>query len=223
MQLSFGTPGLASALTVSQLTQRVRDALEQGLGECWVAGEISNFKVPPSGHFYFSLKDSRSQIAAVMFRSANQVLPFRPADGMEVIVRGRVGLYEVRGNLQLYVDSMEPRGVGSAQVALEQLKKRLAADGLFDAARKRPLPFLPQGVGVVTARRGAAIHDMLVTLHARFPGVRVVVRPVRVQGKEAPPEIAQAIDDLNRVEGVEVIIVGRGGGGGVDRGLVGIQ
>jgi exodeoxyribonuclease VII large subunit len=212
MQLPLGTPALATPLTVSQLNQQVREALELGIGECWVSGEISTFRVPPSGHFYFVLKDARSQIAAVMFRSANQVLPFRPEDGMEVIIRGRVSLYEVRGNLQLYVDSMEPRGLGSLQLALEQLKKRLALEGLFDESRKRPLPFLPHGVGIITALRGAAIHDMLVGLRSRAPAVRVVVRPVRVQGKEAPPDIVQAIADLNRVRGIDVIIVGRGGG-----------
>jgi exodeoxyribonuclease VII large subunit len=203
---------LVTPITVSQLAQRVRETLDAGLGECWVVGEISNFRVPPSGHFYFILKDGRSQVAAVMFRSANQVLPFRPEDGMEVTVRGRVSLYEVRGTLQLYVDSMEPRGLGSVQLALEQLKKRLALEGLFDASRKRPLPFLPHGIGIATARRGAAIHDMLVVLRSRLPGARVVVRPVRVQGKEAPPDIVQAIAELNSVRAIDVIIVGRGGG-----------
>jgi len=212
MQLPLGMPAPVTPLTVSQLTLRVREALELGLGECWVVGELSNFRVPPSGHFYFVLKDGRSQIAAVMFRAANQVLPFRPEDGMEVIVRGRVGLYEVRGNLQLYVDGMEPRGLGGLQLALEQLKKRLALEGLFDESRKRPLPFLPHGVGIVTARGGAAIHDLLVVLRNRQPGVRVVLRPVRVQGKEAPTDIVQAIGELNRVRGIDVIIVGRGGG-----------
>ena len=212
MQLPLGMPAPVTALTVSQLTQRVREALELGLGECWVVGELSNFRVPPSGHFYFILKDTRSQIAAVMFRSANQVLPFRPEDGMEVIVRGRVSLYEARGNLQLYVDSMEPRGLGSVQLALEQLKKRLAVEGLFDESRKRPLPFLPRTIGIVTARRGAAIHDMLVVLRQRLPGVHIIVRPVRVQGKEAPPDIVQAIGELNRWGAIDVIIVGRGGG-----------
>ncbi len=212
MQLPLGMPAMVTPLTVSQLAQRVREALELGLGDCWVVGEISNFRVPPSGHFYFILKDGRSQIAAVMFRSANQALPFRPEDGMEVTVRGRVSLYEVRGNLQLYVDSMEPRGLGSMQLALEQLKKRLAVEGLFDESRKRPLPFLPQGVGIVTALRGAAIHDMLVVLRHRLPGVRIVVRPVRVQGKEAPVDIVQGIGELNRLGAIDVIIVGRGGG-----------
>jgi len=135
-----------------------------------------------------------------------------PEDGMELIVRGRIGIYEARGDLQLYVDAMEPRGLGSLQLALEQLKKRLAAEGLFAEARKRPLPFLPRAVGIVTALTGAAIHDLLVVLRARLPGVRVIVRPVRVQGKEAPPEIVRAIADLNRVSAIDVLIVGRGGG-----------
>ncbi|HXQ23759.1 MAG TPA: exodeoxyribonuclease VII large subunit [Candidatus Acidoferrales bacterium] len=212
MQLPLGLPPLTTVLTVSQLNQRVREALEIGVEELWVVGEISNFRVPPSGHFYFSLKDPRSQIAAVMFRSANQLLPFRPEDGMEVIVRGRVSLYEVRGDLQLYVDAMEPRGLGALQLALEQLKRRLAVEGLFDESRKRALPFLPQAVGIVTALRGAVIHDLRVVLQARLPGVRIVVRPVRVQGKEAVGDIVDAIADLNRVRAVEVIIVGRGGG-----------
>jgi exodeoxyribonuclease VII large subunit len=199
-------------LTVSQLNQRIREALQISLADVWVVGEVSNFRVPASGHFYFSLKDPRSQIAAVMFRSANQLLPFRPEDGMEVYVRGRVGLYEVRGDLQLYVEAMEPRGLGSLQLALEQLKKRLAAEGLFAEERKRPLPFMPRAVGIITALTGAAIHDMLVVLQARLSGLRVVLRPVRVQGKEAAPDIVQAFADLNRVRAIDVIIVGRGGG-----------
>jgi exodeoxyribonuclease VII large subunit len=131
---------------------------------------------------------------------------------MQVMVRGRIGIYEVRGGLQLYVDAMEPRGLGGLQLALEQLKKRLAAEGLFAASRKRPLPFLPRAVGIVTALGGAAIHDLLVVLRARWPGLRVVVRPVRVQGKGAAAEIVEAMADLNRLHAVEVIIIGRGGG-----------
>jgi len=212
MQLPLDLPALTSVLTVSQLNQRVRETLDAQLGEFWVVGEISNFRVPPSGHFYFSLKDERSQIGAVMFRSANQLLPYRPEDGMQVIVRGRIGLYEVRGALQLYVEAMEPRGLGSLQLAFEQLKKRLAAEGLFAAGRKRPLPFLPRAVGIVTALTGAAIHDLLVVLRARQPGVRIVVRPVRVQGKEAPGDIVQALTEISRIAEVDVLIVGRGGG-----------
>src|SRR5512139_1834164 len=131
MQLPMDLPALHAVLTVSQLNQRIQSTLDRVFDEVWVVGEISNSRVPPSGHYYFRLKDERSQIAAVMFRSANQLLPFRPEDGMEVIVRGRVGLYDVRGDLQLYADSMEPRGLGSLQLALEQLKQRLAAEGLF--------------------------------------------------------------------------------------------
>lgn len=212
MQLALGLPPLTTVLSVSQLNQRIRETLESRLDEVWVAGEISNFRVPPSGHFYFCLKDRRSQIAAVMFRSANQVLPFRPADGMEVIVRGRVGIYEVRGDLQLCVEAMEPRGLGAQQLAFEQLKKRLAAEGLFAEARKRGLPFMPRAVGLVTALRGAAIHDVLSVLRARLPGIRIIIRPVRVQGKGAAPDIVQALADLNRTGEPDVIIVGRGGG-----------
>jgi exodeoxyribonuclease VII large subunit len=212
MQLPLGLPALATVLTVSQLNQRIRESLEAAFDEVWVAGEVSNFRVPPSGHFYFSLKDRRSQIAAVMFRSANQLLPFRPEDGMEVIVRARVGIYEARGDLQLSVETMEPRGLGAQQLALEQLKQRLGAEGLFAEARKRALPFLPRAVGIATALRGAAIHDLLSVLRIRAPGVRIVVRPVRVQGKGAAPDIAQAVADLNRLGQPDVIIVGRGGG-----------
>lgn len=212
MQLPLEPVVLASVLTVSELNQRIRRALETGFHAVWVVGEISNFRVPPSGHFYFCLKDKRSQIAAVMFRSAAQVLPFRPEDGMEVIVQGRVGLYDVRGDLQLYVDSMEPRGLGSLQLALEQLKKKLAAEGLFAESRKRPLPFLPRAVGIVTALKGAAIHDMLSVIRGRCPGMPVIVRPVRVQGAGAAPDIVRALADLNQHETADVIIVGRGGG-----------
>ncbi len=203
---------LPPVLTVTQLTQRVRSTLESQLDTCWVAGELTNFKRAASGHCYFTLKDPQSQIAAVMFRSVADSIRFRADDGLEVIVSGRVGLYPARGTLQFYVDAMEPRGVGAAQLALEQLKKRLAAEGLFDDSRKRPLPPLPQAIGIVTALTGAAVHDMLVTIRQRWPSMRIVVRPVRVQGQDAPPEIVAALDDLNRCEGVDVVIVGRGGG-----------
>ena len=201
-----------AVLSVTDLNRRLRVSLESGFSEVWVGGEISNFRVPTSGHFYFRLKDSRSQIAAVMFRSANQGLAFRPHDGLDVIVHGRVSLYDVRGDLQLYVDAMEPRGLGSIRLALEQLKQRLATEGLFDLARKRPLPFWPRAVGVVTALTGAAIHDIVTTLRGRMRQVRVVVRPVSVQGKQAGADIVAALGDLNAVPEVDVIIVGRGGG-----------
>jgi exodeoxyribonuclease VII large subunit len=212
MQLPLGASESTTAITVSQLTRRVRDTLEEQLDEVWVVGEISNFRVPSSRHFYFSLKDERSQVAAVMFRSRNQGLPFAPEDGMQVVVRGRVGIYEVRGSLQLYVEAMEPRGQGSLQLAFEQLKNRLANEGLFAEERKRSLPFVPRCVAIITALTGAAIHDMLTTLRARWPGLHIVVCPVRVQGAGAADEIARAIADANQLADVQVIITGRGGG-----------
>lgn len=210
MQLPLVAP--ARALSVSELARRIRDVLDDGLREVWVVGEISNLRRPASGHYYFSLKDRQAQIAAVLFRNTGQTLTFRPEDGLEVIVRGRVGLYDVRGDLQLYVDWMEPRGLGAMQRALEQLKRKLADEGLFAAERKRPLPQWPRTVGIVTALGGAAVHDMLTVFASRWPALRVVISPVRVQGKGAGPEICTALAALNAVEGVDVVIVGRGGG-----------
>ncbi len=212
MQLPLELPAAPALLTVSQLTQCVREVLDQHLRGCWVVGEVSNLKTPPSGHLYFTLKDTGAQIAAVMFRSAARALPFRPEDGMEVVLSGRIGLYEARGALQFYADTMEPKGLGALQLAFEQLKQRLAAEGLFAEARKRPLPFMPRAVGIVTAPRGAAVRDMLVTLRQRWPGIHAVVRPVRVQGSEAPGDIVAALADLNLLPEIDVIIVGRGGG-----------
>src|SRR5213594_3881984 len=199
-------------LTVTQLAALVRAALEGGVGSVWVAGEISNLRRAPSGHVYFTLKDEESQLDAVLFRSAAQALAFRPADGMEVLVYGRVSLYPARGALQLYVDTMEPRGLGALTLAFEQLKARLGAEGLFADARKRPLPRWPRAVGIVTALHGAAIHDMRTVLARRWPAAAVVLRPVRVQGRGAAREIAAGIEDLNRLADVDVVIVGRGGG-----------
>ncbi len=199
-------------LTVTQLAALVRETLEGGVGRVWVAGEISNLRPAPSGHVYFTLKDEQSQLGAVLFRSAAQVLAFRPADGMEVLVSARVGLYPPRGALQLYVDTMEPRGLGALQLAFEQLKVRLGAEGLFAAGRKRPLPRFPRAVGIVTALGGAVIHDMRTVLRRRWPACRIVVRPVRVQGAGAGREVAAGIGDLNRLGGLDVLIVGRGGG-----------
>jgi exodeoxyribonuclease VII large subunit len=199
-------------LTVTQAAQLVQGALEGGVGSLWVAGEISNFRPQPSGHSYFTLKDDRSQLAAVMFRSVGQVLPFRPEDGMQVVVLARVGLYAVRGTLQLYVDAMEPRGLGALQLAFEQLKARLEAEGLFAVERKRALPRVPRRIGIVTALHGAAIHDMRTVLRRRWPLAPVVVRPVKVQGDGAARDVARGIADLNRLDDVDVLIVGRGGG-----------
>jgi len=199
-------------LSVTQLTDLVRGALDQEIGRVLVAGEISNLRAAGSGHVYFTLKDDRSQLRCVMFRSAAQLLVFRPADGQQVVVRGRVDLYQERGDLQLYVDTLEPQGRGALQLAFEQLKARLAAEGLFDERRKRPLPYFPARIGIATALSGAALHDILVILRARCPALHVVVRPVRVQGVGSADDICQAIADLNALRGLEVLIVGRGGG-----------
>ena len=199
-------------ITVTDLVRRVRDALDATLGVCWVVGEISNARLAPSNHFYFTLKDKRSAISVVMFKSAFNRMRFKVADGMEVIVRGRVQVFEQRGALQFYADEMEPRGVGALQIAFEQLKRRLEAEGLFDKARKRPIPFLPRRIGIVTARGGAGLRDMLRILFERFPRMHVIFRPARVQGDGAANEIAAAIYDLNRDGRAEVMIVGRGGG-----------
>lgn len=199
-------------LRVSDLNRLLRTCLEAEVPAVWVAGEISNLRVPSSGHSYFRLKDEGGQIAAVMFRSAARQLRFAPEDGMAVLAHGRVSLYEARGDLQLYVDALEPRGVGSAQLALEQLKRRLAEEGLFAVERKRELPRWPRRVGVVTALTGAAVHDIVTTLRGRLRGVRIAVRPVRVQGQQAGGEIVTALADLAAEPGIDVIIVGRGGG-----------
>jgi len=199
-------------LSVTQLATLVRNALDQEIGRVLVAGEISNLHAAGSGHLYFTLKDERSQMRCAMFRSAAQLLVFRPADGQEVIVRGRVSLYPERGDLQLYVDALEPQGRGALQLAFEQLKARLEEEGLFDEGRKRALPFFPSRIGVATALNGAALHDILVILRSRCPALHVVVRPVRVQGVGAAEDICQAIADLNAHPDIEVMIVGRGGG-----------
>jgi exodeoxyribonuclease VII large subunit len=199
-------------LTISELNEIVKGALESQLEAFWVLGEISNFRVPPSGHCYFTLKDDKSQIAAVMFRRQGAGLPFIPENGMEVLCFGKVSLYSARGDLQLYVESMEPKGQGALYLAFEQLKRRLAAEGLFARERKRPLPFLPNCIGLVTSDKGAALQDMLRILGDRFAERRIVIRPVKVQGDGAAQEIAAGIAELARWGEADVMIVGRGGG-----------
>ena len=213
LDLALGPPRqTSSALTVGELVRLVRDALDARFGDCWVTGEISNARFANSNHFYFTLKDADASINVVMFSTAKRRLKFKPADGMKVVVRGRVNIYETRGTLQFYAEEMEPRGVGALQIAFEQLKKRLGAEGLFEPARKRTLPFLPRTVGIVTALGGAGLRDILRILLDRFPNLHVIIRPARVQGEGAADEIADAIADLNRQGRAEVIIVGRGGG-----------
>ena len=207
---SVGQP--AAVLSVSELNDIIRDRLETGLDALWVAGELSNVRFAPSGHVYFTLKDSESQIAAVLFRRNAERLRFRLEDGMEVVCSGRVGLYTVRGALQFYAVEVEARGKGALTVAFEQLKKRLWQEGLFESERKKPLPFLPRTVGIVTSLQGAAVRDMLSIIGERFPERRVIIRPVKVQGQGAALEIAQGIRELDETGVVDVMIVGRGGG-----------
>jgi exodeoxyribonuclease VII large subunit len=198
--------------TVSELTGSIRGLLESSFGDLWVEGEISNCRLWNTGHVYFTLKDSGAQIKAVMFRSAVRYLKFKLEDGQHVIARGRLGVYEPKGEYQLVCEHVQPRGAGALQVAFEQLKKRLQAEGLFDRARKRPLPVLPSKIGIVTSLEGAALRDILKVLSRRHATAHVVIRPARVQGDGAAAEIAAAIRELSKVRGVDVLIVGRGGG-----------
>jgi len=198
-------------LTVAELNAWVREILDEGMPLVWVEGEISNLRRYPSGHTYFTLKDETAQVSAVLFRGQAAWIRFRAEDGLKVIVRGRVGLYEARGAYQIVVEAMEPAGLGSLQLALEQLKARLRDEGLLDPARKRPLPALPRRIGVVTSPHGAALRDILRVLERRFATLEVVIAPARVQGEGAAAEIARGVRDLERL-GVDVIIVTRGGG-----------
>ena len=199
-------------LTVSQLSQRIKDCLEGSFGCLWVEGEISNFRVPSSGHFYFTLKDEFAQIRGVMFRSRNHSLPFIPEDGMKVFCRAGLSVYPPRGDYQLIIEWMEPKGQGALQLAFEALKRRLGEEGLFDTGRKRPIPFLPCSVGLVTSPTGAAVRDFLKILWRRYPSMEVRFCPARVQGERAKEEIAEAIRMLNGEGRAEVIVLARGGG-----------
>lgn len=201
-------------LSVRELTQVVKLLLDQEplLTSLWVQGELSNVKLHTSGHLYFTLKDAYSQVRCVMFRSYAQRLRFRPADGMQVLVHGNVTVYERDGVYQLYCSTMEPAGVGTLYLQYEQVKARLAAEGLFDPALKRPLPLLPRKVGVVTALTGAAIRDIITVSRRRFPGIHLVISPALVQGEESPASLIQALQRVAQVPDVDVIIIGRGGG-----------
>src|SRR5262252_7356406 len=194
-------------LSVTELTIRVRDALEQQVGEIWVEGELSNCRVWNTGHLYFTLKDSSSQLRGFMFKSALRYLRFKPVDGTRVIARGRISVYEPKGEYQLVCEHLEPQGLGALQLAFDQLKKRLQIEGLFDAARKRALPALPKKIGIVTSLDGAAIRDIIKVLRRRSPNAQIVVRPARVQGEGAALDIARALRAITRVRGVDVVIV----------------
>ncbi len=204
-------------LTVSKLNERIKSLLEEGFAVVWVEGEVSNLRRPASGHIYFTLKDAKSQIRAVIFRnpfarSWGRTSGFDVEEGMSVVCRARLTVYPPRGEYQLVIDAVEPRGLGVLQKAFEQLKVRLEAEGLFAAVRKKPLPFLPARIGVVTSPTGAVIRDILTVTRRRFPSVDVLIAPVRVQGTEAPAEIIRALGDLQIAQGVDVIILARGGG-----------
>ena len=199
-------------LTVSEFTLQVKKHLEKGFEEVWLEGEISNFRSPSSGHYYFTLKDDTSQIRAVIFRFMGRYLKYQPQDGLQIMCRGRISLYEPRGEYQIILDYMEPKGVGSLQIAFDQLKEKLKKEGLFDPEHKRPLPFLPTTIGVVTSPTGAVIKDIINVIGRRFPNVALLINPVKVQGEGSSQEIATAIATLNRISGIDVIILARGGG-----------
>jgi exodeoxyribonuclease VII large subunit len=203
-------------VTVSELTGSIRGLLESSFGDLWVEGEISNCKLWNTGHLYFTLKDSGSQIRAVMYRSAVRYLKFKAEDGLHVIARGRLALYEPKGEYQLLCDHLQPHGLGAKQLAFEQLKKKLHAEGLFNPDRKRPLPALPARIGIVTSLDGAAVRDVINVLTRRHPTVNLVIRPTRVQGEGAAADIAEAVRAIGRVRGVHVVILARGGGSAED-------
>lgn len=203
-------------LTVSELTAHLKALVEEGFGRIEVEGQVSNHRPHPSGHLYFTLKDSSSQIRAVMFRSDARRMTFRLEDGQHVVARGRVSVYEVRGEYQIICDRLAPHGLGALQLAFEQLKKRLTMEGLFEAGRKRPLPTLPRKIGVVTSLSGAALQDILRVLTARYPTAHVIVRDARVQGDGAAEDLTRGLAAISKIDGVDVVIIGRGGGSAED-------
>lgn len=215
--LPFDEPGAPAppartVLTVSELSAALRTLVEGAFVTVWVEGELSNARVWTTGHLYFTLKDGASQVKGVMFRSTLRLLKFKPADGLRVVARGRITVYEPKGEYQLVCEHMEPQGLGPLQLAFDELKRRLAAEGLFDAARKRPLPALPRRIGLVTSIDGAALRDMVRVLRRRYPNAHLIVAPSRVQGDGAAADIARALALVAAVPGVDVVIVGRGGG-----------
>ena len=218
LDLSFEEPRATRRIwPVRELVGQVRELVELEYGDVWVEGEISNHRPAPSGHVYFTLKDADAQLPVVLFRRQAMLLRFRPEDGLHVLVRGRVSVYEQRGQMQLVAETMEPVGAGSLQLAFEQLKERLKAEGLFDAARKRPLPAFPRTVGIVTSPTGAVIRDFLNIVARRHSGLSVLLFPVSVQGDSAPAEIEAALVELNAASLgpsglVDVIVLARGGG-----------
>src|SRR3981189_1586191 len=206
--------------TVRALVSAVRTHLEREYSDCWVEGEISNLRIPDSGHLYFTLKEESAQIRVVMFRSSAKLLRFRPENGLHVTVRGRITVYEDRGELQISAEFMEPKGAGALQLAFEQLKARWQAEGLFDASRKKPTPPLPQRIGIITSPQGAALRDILNILARRHRSANVLIYPVQVQGESAPGEVMAGLryfhQDFRHGSAVEVVIIARGGGAAED-------
>jgi exodeoxyribonuclease VII large subunit len=201
-----------NVVTITELTRQIKQSLETSFPRMWVEGEISNFKHHTSGHLYFTLKDEGAQLSAVMWRSRVANLTFPPEDGMKVIARGSITVYPPRGNYQIDVEQIQPIGIGELQIAFERLKQKLAAEGLFDPAHKKPIPEFPERIGVITSETGAALQDIRSVLSRRHPSVEVILASVRVQGVGAAEEIAEAIEQMNRYGDIDVLIVGRGGG-----------
>lgn len=216
-RLPFGVPSrpqgsARNIVTVTALTSQIRTALESTYAEVWVEGELTNSRLWKTGHLYFTLRDEHAQLKAVMFRTAVRYLRFKPEDGLKVIARGRLTVYEPKGEYQLVCEHLQPQGVGALQVAFDQLKRSLEADGLFAAGRKRPLPLLPRQIGVVTSLDGAALRDILQVLARRHPTAHILIYATRVQGDGAAAQVAHGIRLLSETPGVDVIIAGRGGG-----------
>src|SRR5229473_3386010 len=211
-QLSFNLMPNRKTFTVSELTGKIRDLLAKNFTDISVQGEISNCREAQSGHIYFTLKDDRARVRCVYFKQQQRGIKFRPEDGLQVTVRGSISVYEQRGEYQIYVEKIELVGQGALQLAFEQLKKRLEAEGLFDAARKKPLPLLPSRIGIITSPKGAAVRDVVRILTRRFPNVHLTVFPVRVQGEGSAEEIVKALKFFNAKKIVDVLILARGGG-----------
>jgi exodeoxyribonuclease VII large subunit len=210
MAIPFDAP--RRIFRVAELNAAIRALLDKEFQDIWVAGEISGVKLAASGHYYFTLKEQDAQLHCVCFRNTARYLRFKPQDGVAVLARGRIDVYEVRGEYQLLVEALEPQGFGALQLAFEQLKKKLAAEGLFEAARKRPLPRFPARIGIVTSPSGAAIRDLLQILVRRFPGLHVRLYPALVQGEGSVEEVCRGIEYFSQTRWPDVVIVGRGGG-----------
>src|SRR4051812_9606033 len=211
-QLGFSFQPQRRIFSVRDLVGTVRTALEREYTDVWIGGEISNYRPADSGHLYFTLKDGEAQLRVVMFRTQARLLRFRPENGTEIVARGRVSVYEGRGELQLIAEYLEPKGAGALQIAFEQLKSKLAGEGLFDQSRKKAIPMLPRSIGVVTSPRGAAIHDMLNVLRRRHETAGILIYPAQVQGEAAVSEVSAGVRWFNRSRRVDVIVIARGGG-----------